>query len=62
MQLRDLIATAADNKQKILGLCFGSQIAALALGGKAGPLPLDSWQSACHFSQSCPRLRPEACY
>ena len=36
-ELRQVIARAAGNKQKILGLCFGSQAAAIALGGQAGP-------------------------
>ena len=37
--LRDLVVEAKKNGQKILGLCFGSQVAAHALGGKAGTLP-----------------------
>ena len=36
-ELRQMISKAAGNKQKILGLCFGSQAAAIALGGQAGP-------------------------
>ena len=33
------LAAAAARGQRILGVCFGCQIMALALGGKAGALP-----------------------
>ena len=46
-QLRELTVKAKQNGQKILGLCYGSQLAAHALGGKAGTGPHLSGPPAC---------------
>ena len=36
VRLRGVLAAAAGRGQSILGVCFGCQIMALALGGRAG--------------------------
>lgn len=36
VQLRSLLAQAHQNEQKLLGICFGAQALAIALGGQAG--------------------------
>ena len=36
VKLRSLMRREAERKQRILGLCFGAQLLAVALGGKAG--------------------------
>ena len=38
VKLRYLMQREAARKQRILGLCFGAQLLAVALGGKAGKL------------------------
>lgn len=39
VKLRYLMKREAARKQQILGLCFGAQLLAVALGGKAGNSP-----------------------
>ena len=48
-ELRQLISEAAGNKQKVLGLCFGSQAAAIALGGQAGPFQASQIEDTARF-------------
>lgn len=38
LKLRELIKTAHDRQQRILGHCFGCQITTIVLGGKVGEL------------------------
>ena len=40
VKLREMLATAHANQQRMLGICFGSQALALALKGQAGSISL----------------------
>jgi GMP synthase-like glutamine amidotransferase len=41
LKLQELLRTAFDRQQRILGICFGCQTMAIVLGGRVGePLPV----------------------
>ncbi len=48
VRLRKELAAASQRKQRLLGICFGCQALAIALGGVAGELLLPSMRYECN--------------